>query len=407
MGEDIVWTSEQNAAIQTLISWIGGSGSGMMSLTGYAGTGKSTLMKALRGHFGGRVAWSALTGKAALRLSEVAGVNALTLHKTIYEPPKAFGKYLNFDRIKKPDVDYLVVDESSMVAPQIFDDLRTWVGQGVRILFVGDGYQLPPVLSPKEIDRYGHDFIVFREVTGPVLTKVMRSGDGIVDAATEIREKCRLPEHGNDSVSIQYLSHPGRQAIMDYMQDRDDHVLITWTNKLRMAANEEIRRRLGHVNVLPDEGEPVLMCRNGQGVLNGEVVVAHSFRDGPRLGEVETHWMKTMSGDEILVSTEGKLQPMDGTLPDIKDWKDYKFFQKKSNLPDPVPITYGYVFTCHKIQGSEARRVSVFLAQSDLRSSNFNQDTKLPDGNTVPFGARFIYTAATRAKSRLSLLIGT
>lgn len=406
MNPPIKLTDEQQSAIDVIKTWVFSPMVSMMSLTGAAGTGKTLCSQYIKQFMPGNTSWSAMTGKAALRLSELAGVDANTLHATIYKPPFQNGKYLNFSMMKKPSCRILVVDEGSMAGPKVWEDLKTWQTQGVKILFIGDGYQLPPIMTPKEESQYGDDFIIFREVKGPVLNKVMRSGDGIIEVASYIRENKNIPIVGNDSLLISRVEYPGLSAVEDYLLDRDDHILITWTNKMRMQGNAVIRKRLGHKEVLPMEGEPVLICKNGQDRLNGEVVTITKFSDGPTLSEIKTMWMTTSDGQDILVSVQGKDQAVDGFMPDIKDWKRYHFVRKQQNLPEPLPITYGYVYTFHKSQGSEFRRVTVYLSDSDLHSRNFNKDTKLPNGEVIPFSIRSIYTGLTRAKQKATLYLG-
>lgn len=400
-------TPEQQAAIDEVVAWAKDLfGKPMMSLSGAAGTGKTFSLNAIKKHLPGATSWSAMTGKAALRLSKLAGVAAKTLHATIYKPPIANGKYLNFSMMKKPDCKFLVVDEASMVTPKIFMDLQNWANQGVKILFVGDGYQLPPILSLKEEKEYGEDFIIFREIKGPSLKTVMRSGDGIIEVASAVRENRTFPTNGNNSVAISKVKYPGLAAIKDYLEDQEDHILITWTNKMRMQGNAEIRRKLGHSGLLPGSTEPILICKNGQERLNGEVVFAHSFSPGPTLADVKTMWMHVNDGQDVLVSVDGKEQPMDGFMPNVKDWKEYHVHRNKQDLEEPLPITYGYVSTAHKAQGSEYRRVSIYLSDNDVYSQHFNKGTTLPDGEEMPFAIRWLYTSLTRAKDRATIYTG-
>lgn len=408
LTKDIKLTPEQQSALDEVTAWIKQpfGGKKMMSLTGAAGTGKTTLLNEIKKFLPGATSWSAMTGKAALRLSQLAAVSGRTLHGTVYKPPVANGKYLNFSSMKKPDCQYLVIDESSMITPKIYNDLQNWVGQGVRILFVGDGYQLPPILSVKEEKEFGADFIVFGLIKGPSLKTVMRSGDGIISIASAVRESRKFPTVGNDAVAISKVKYPGLAAIKDYIEDQNDHILITWTNKMRMQGNAEIRRKLGHSGVLPGSTEPILVCKNGQERLNGEVVFATGFSPGPLLADVKTMWMHVNDGQDVLVSVDGKDQPMDGFMPNVKDWKEYHAVRNKQDLEEPLPITYGYVSTAHKAQGSEYRRVSIYLSDSDVYSQHFNKETTLPDGQEMPFAIRWLYTSLTRAKERATIYTG-
>jgi ATP-dependent exoDNAse (exonuclease V) alpha subunit len=234
----------------------------------------------------------------------------------------------------------------------------------------------------------------------------MRSGDGIIEIASQMREKRQLPSKGNDVVSIGQARYPGLAAIKDYLQDQNDHVLITWTNRLRMQGNAEIRRKLGHTSMFPGPKEPIIICKNGQDRLNGEVVFATGFEPGPTLADVKTMWMSLDDGSTLLVSVAGKEQFMDGFMPDVKDWKEYHYHRNKQEMDEPLPITWGYVSTAHKAQGSEYRRVSIYLSESDVTSHHFNKPTRLPDGEEMPFSIRWLYTSLTRSKERAAFYIG-
>ena len=194
---DINWNQQQRDAIDRLRGWSDKSEAGLqVALTGAAGTGKTTVLSAVKPFIDGKaVAWTAMTGKAALRMREAAGVEAKTLHSVLYKrPSKGKNNKLYFNSLKEPDCKYLIIDEASMMSPKIYTDLQAWAAQGVRILYVGDGYQLPPVLDYKEVKEYGEDFSIFCKVAGPALSQVMRSGDDIIKVATQLREENEVPK---------------------------------------------------------------------------------------------------------------------------------------------------------------------------------------------------------------------
>lgn len=416
---DLEWNTEQRQAIDRIRGWADKSHEGLqLSLTGAAGTGKTSILKAILPFLkGDDVCWAAMTGKAALRMRELVGVDARTLHSALYQRPnKGKNNKLYFNSVKAPDCKFLIIDESSMMPPKIYNDLQSWQMNGVRILYVGDGYQLPPILDYKEIKQYGEDFSIFKEVEGPSLRQVMRSGDDIIKVVTQLREENQLPKKNiGEAYRIRRSKTPGRDACADFLNDNDEHVLITWRNRMRMQANRLIRKRLGFTGLLPCKGEPVMICKNGDDmfdgdtkVLNGEIHWADYFTDGPKLGpEVETMKFVTDLGVNLLTSTQGRTEPMDGALPNVKDWKEFMRHFKIARVPDPIPVTYGYVSTAHKAQGSEYSKVTVFLAGDDLQNPHFKKDTILPNGETMSFATRWMYTAATRSKHRLSLILGS
>lgn len=400
----------QKAAVDEIAAWFDGDPK-PLSLAGPAGTGKSTLVGHLKTLLEqktkDKVVWTATTGKAALRLRELGGRNASTLHRVLYQPPGDATQRPTFLYPNKPPKEgtLLVVDEASMVSPEVWEHLGSWVKAGVRVLFVGDAFQLPPVMEK------GQDFSIFETVRGPHLTEVMRSGDDILYAATVLREEGRLLRESRGKYEYQQ-STMGR-TISDWFSDQDGHALITWRNKIRMTANRVIRKAHGKVSSLPEEGEPLLIRKNGQGFLNGEIVEAYAIEPGVWLGPVQTHMLVVKDGareHKLMVSCGGKDEPMDGAIPflDPSSWKAYVEAKGrgKDRMPDPTPITWGYALTCHAGQGSEWRRVTVYLGKDATTMKVFLKPSILPGGRTVPFWTRWLYTGLTRAKERATVVIG-
>ena len=403
------WTDEQSKVLDNFRTWKRSSGSPFFALTGPAGSGKSTLMREVTD---GAVL-TAMTGKAALRLMQCAGGTPSTLHKVLYWPPKT-GEKLEFTKIREPEGTFYIVDEASMMGPAVFEHLRVWVNMGVRFLLVGDTYQLPPVITGKDVEKYGEDYSVFGLTQGAALETVMRSAGGVLRAATKIRQTAELLEESDLDGDNGYR-HVGAKHVVDEAVDRycsspNDHLLITWRNAVRMQANKQIRARFGHDGMLPDEGEPVLIRKNGQGFLNGEVVTCGGFEEGPKIDSVQTLWMSVIGSElKILVSYEGGSvdkggEPFDGGMPWIQNFRKYHTHIEKSGLPEPTPITWGYCVTAHAAQGSESDKVTVFLAHGDDRNRNFRKDTTLPSGKVVPFSARWLYTSLTRGKRSATMI---
>jgi hypothetical protein len=420
----IEWTDEQRAALDEVDAWYSGyndRGAGaFFALTGPAGTGKSTLIREIVSRYARRsdyddsmdVALTAMTGKAALRLQQCAGADATTLHKILYWPPKP-GEETKFTRLREAPARFVVVDEASMLGPTIYSDMQQWARYGVRFLLVGDDYQLPPVITGDELKQHGEDYSIFRFVKGAHLQTVMRSVGGVLRAATRIREIGDVVTEsdfdGEEGYEFRWSKNPVADAVESYLADQDDHMCLTWRNDTRMQANKAIRACLGHDGELPDEGEPVLIKKNGQGRLNGEVVRCGQFEAGPIVGSIQTMWMTIDGGlGRVLVSVDGGRDGefFDGGTPWVENWKKYHIDLNKQCLPEPIPITWGYVLTAHSGQGSEARRVTVFLTRGDVRNTHFRKSTTLPSGERVSMAARWCYTAATRSKFRTTMLVG-
>jgi hypothetical protein len=421
--------ADQAKAVDTLLDFLA-CGDGRLSLTGPAGTGKTTILRALNegGDLGSMIMWTGMTGKAAARMREAAGVPATTLHSILYWPPgqkhSKSRNDLKFTQVRDPEGKVLVIDEASMVTPAILDALDYWINNfGVKVLFVGDSYQLPPVLSKEEEKQVGKgDYSVFAVVKGPVLSQVMRNGDDILTVATLLRVKGELPPTSRGSYEFLRDDDVVELAVERYLADMDDHGLITWTNQTRMAANWKIRNALGYTEIVPQPGEPILVCKNGPGgtVLNGEVYTIGDMEPGPMLHTIPTWKITTTCGKPIHAVGHNWV----GQAPYFEERDDWMAYRKAIRIklaqnvpagvigadrdpPEPLPVTYGHVLTAHRAQGSEFRRVTVFLPKRDTSSSHWKSPTTLPGGGTAPFNRRWIYTAISRAKARCTVLMGT
>lgn len=140
-------TSEQKDVLKSLISNL--DNQQVQTLGGYAGTGKSTILKILLDglHRRGRsFCTAAYTGKATNVLRK-KGMHAQTIHSTIYLPYKDENNETVWQLATASDlamkgVDGFVIDEASMVSKEIHEDL---VSFGLPIIYVGDHGQLEPI----------------------------------------------------------------------------------------------------------------------------------------------------------------------------------------------------------------------------------------------------------------------
>jgi hypothetical protein len=131
-------------------------------LTGKAGTGKSTLVEYFRIKTGKKVVFLAPTGVAALN------IGAKTIHSLFKFPPEI----ITSDKIRNNaykaetedlfrNVDVIVVDEISMVRADLVEGISYILQKyrdkdkpfgGVQMIFIGDMYQLPPVVRDGQVE---------------------------------------------------------------------------------------------------------------------------------------------------------------------------------------------------------------------------------------------------------------
>lgn len=132
-------SDEQQSAIQMALTHP------VSVLTGGPGTGKTTCLKALISSLetqGMKYALASPTGRAAKRLSEATERPARTIHRLLEFSPLEGFKHNDENLL---DLDFLVVDEASMLDLLLTNNLLKAVQPGTRILFVGDVDQLPSV----------------------------------------------------------------------------------------------------------------------------------------------------------------------------------------------------------------------------------------------------------------------
>ena len=365
-------------------------------ISGYAGTGKSTLVRFIIDALDvdkNKVAYATYTGKAAEVLRKKGNPNAMTLHRLLYDSiPRQGGGFI---RIPKKQLDYsiVVVDEASMVPKTMVDML---LAHRIYILFLGDPFQLPQI-DKKETHTLLDKPHIF-------LDQVMRQAaeSEIIQLTMKIRNGEDIPfMHGKEVIIA-----PKAELVTGHLTWAD--IIICATNKTRHNMNRQKRELLGYSGVL-QTGERIIVKRNywedcdedGNALVNGTVgTVANPYesfvripsyvkndrRDLPLIGCIFTpDGGKSFDTFEIDKDYLLKEEP-------CVDWRvSYQLGKLKPKIGDILPkqATYGYALTCHAAQGSEFDKVLVIE-------------------ESFPFDKvehqRWLYTAATRAAEKLVLV---
>lgn len=413
-------TGQQAEAADAVASWfpevryIGGS----LTLGGYAGTGKTTMLGELPRLLprGIRIVYASFTGKAVsvMRSKLPQGANVSTLHRLLYHPrqrvvctetgedaaefgsvlderrwfcyshhpltdpanvkrePCEIRRVLDWQQVDNPlnGIDLVVVDEASMVSEKIWRDLTKW---GVPVLAVGDHGQLPPVKS---------DFNLMANPTIR-LEQVLRQAEGspIIKMATLARTTGHIPiaDYGRACIKVP----PYKQAsVLKYLKPEKGDLALCSFNRTRNWLNTTLRKRVvAPPNDDPVIGDLVICLRNSyetgvfngmRGRITGLGPVADWYEHPQRFATIQL--LDEDHEFEGEISTEQFNQPK--SLTDLR---------RSVGLFD-----YGYAMTVHKSQGSQADRVLVI-------------EERFPrDGDD--FHARLLYTAVTRAVRSLCVV---
>ena len=275
--------SQQEEALNVMNDFIK-SDETTMTLSGYAGTGKTSLMEIIAAKAkkeGKNIVFSASTNKAAAVLRDRVksqGFTAQTLNNV-------FGIQVTPDESKPYDANNLkvllkeaeikpgtivVIDEASMINEENYRILNGIAEDyDLKIIYVGDKGQLAPV-KETQISK------VFRNNNGRVvsLTKVERTDDNaILKEATNIRNGQPLSMESSfneEGKGVAYVKKSNKATIKQIVerfvpflrQNSDYFRILAYTNAAVARYNEAVRNTLGYTDNTPRIGEPIVGYNN-------------------------------------------------------------------------------------------------------------------------------------------------
>ena len=370
-------SEDQASALDQIFEWWDTARPGdYLTLGGYAGTGKSTLLRELLPMTRRIVHVCAYTGKAAHVLRSKGIEQARTIHSLIYQPVticnlcglpldidqeiclrmegcEGAGTERSFDRAIALKGDLIVVDEASMVSTEIHEDLLSFE---IPVLYVGDHGQLEPIGNNPRL-------MLDPKIR---LEKIHRQAEGspILQFAHHVRNHGRPVSTGHEARVIETSVAPANAHEYD--------IVLVGKNATRVAMNQKIRAKLGYEGPLPHPGERIVCLRNfkKESLFNGMLATVLEIRCDDRVDVPEID----LIDDDGKVRNRVKFEPeqfnSETVLEDVS---------RKRALFD-----FGYALTVHKAQGSSWKRVLVL--------EWIHSDTS---------AARWRYTAATRASEEL------
>ena len=259
-------------------------------LRGYAGTGKTSLVKTLvrtLPSIGMRYVLMAPTGRAAKVLSNYSQQKASTIHRRIYQAKTFPDGSIRMARAENKFKNALfIVDEASMIGDQkefggtsLLDDLLSYVfsGENCRLLLIGDTAQLPPVES-SESPALNCDYLKSEfPITAATyeLTEVKRQAlaSGILYNATDIRQLLsqNLYEYHLPIFHLQGFSDIEKiepetfeEMLHNAFADSSDNeaVIICKSNKRANMFNQAIRGRILNIEGEIATGDKLMVVKN-------------------------------------------------------------------------------------------------------------------------------------------------
>lgn len=366
-------------------------------LLGSSGSGKSSAQSVLLDYAKKTrqsVLFLAPTGMARNRITEVTGNVAYTIHSFILNK-----------NLHETNYDIYMIDESSMIDVVLAQDLLSLIPHGAKVIFVGDGSQIPSVSFGNFLyDCTNNDFVLVDR-----FTKVFRQSEGgILDIVTKMRQGEQFLPSGFNSRKVF-----GNNCVFDMRKDRDvkpvqkilasvrstietgkytedDIVILSPTKKGAngtVSINNTIQK---YLNPPQYDKFEFKSTTDGQDV---------TFREGDKvLNKVNRkklpRYIEVSPNNYVLSSEDGDI--VNGDIGKIVKMESGVIYIKFNNILTSMAekdfnnqsIVHGWAITGHKSQGSEFKVVICLFERSSAFQMNGN----------------LLYTMCSRAKDLLLVM---
>ncbi len=351
-------------------------------ITGSPGTGKTTIIRAIvelyrkiHGYsfneLQNKLALLAPTGRAAKRMSESCNFPASTIHRFL-KWNKESNKFM-INENNKSNVEFLIIDEVSMIDVTLFDNLFKGLSKNVKIVMIGDYNQLESVAPGNVLkDLIDSDIVnvtfldeLYRQAEDSyiaMLAKEINDND-LSENFLEKKDDYSFIESDSSNLKF-YIKKVCEMAKQKGYSPDDIQVLVPMykgengidnLNKLlqEIFNPSEGQKEIIYKDVIFRENDKVLQLENDpdNNVFNGDIGYIYKIENN--------HMLINFDGNIVKYTT-----------------KDY------------IKIRHAYVISVHKSQGSEFKLVIIPIIFS----------------YKIMLYKKLIYTAITRAKQCLTII---
>lgn len=396
---DFELNDQQKSALKELEAFVNGDDTSI-TLSGYAGTGKTTIMgifnEYLKRRIQADIIFSAPTHRAnAVTRQKTPNAKVVTLQSLLGLRPDfditedMFDLHkLKFEQVGDVKIEYdsiVIVDEASMIQDSLYDFLLKQIAaKGAQIIFVGDKGQLRPVKANNISKVFRNDGAQLQ------LTKVERTGDNpILKESTRVRNgedfsyETDIAPNGQ---GVEYSSDKTRirefvRTSLKEMKDSQDPLyfrVLAATNSSVEAYNSAIRQ--------------ILYGRRPAQLYEGELVMGYSNREYDSLRK---KYKLMNSGDYVVQSVKPTTIQIDLTYPDRKESISMEGY--KVTLKDAID-TSASSFTIDVVSNFETDE-NIIKVQEYIQTLWSMRKQLLAEGN--PTAARSVVEKINRIQNKI------
>lgn len=376
-------TDEQCEAVKSVLN------NNVTIITGSAGAGKTSIIKAIinmYAHYD--VALTALSAKAARRMTEVTGASATTIHRLLQCDAKGFVKNSENPLHQK----LIIIDEASMINSSLFLALLDAVSLNSKVVIVFDFAQLSPIgVGNVAADLLKSKLPIFR------FTKIHRQAEKsgiLVDAnkirigETPIQEFEETIKSGELQDMIYYFrEQPVNNATYEQLNDL---TLKTYKELLDKGINTDdisviVPRKknvMNSVNFLNKKMQDIVIPQKVSYIEAGD----KRFKLGAKIIQKVNDYEKDVVNGEIGYIIEIVKPSKENKYDFVVDYGDGKIIKYKRSELEQIDLAYS--LTAHSAQGSQYPYVIVVMDMSHF----------------ILLSKELFYTAVTRASKECYLI---
>lgn len=391
-GERIRLSGDQRKAIRAALT------NKITIITGGPGTGKTTIINLIVKIFkqmGISVALAAPTGRAAKRITETAGVEAMTIHRLLEYVYSEDDNQMEFGRNEDNPLeeDAFIVDEASMIDLMLMDGFLQSLDNDSRLIIVGDADQLPSVGAGNIL----HDMINSEYVPTIRLEEIFRqAGESHIVVNAHSINNGEYPEFNGKDSDFFFMHRSGEADIRDTIEELVTGRLASYYDFVKDSSDVQVltptrKGGLGTASLnelLQSVINPAMPARNER------KFGSKTLREGDKVMQIRNNYrmewrqLGRQSGRGIFNGDMGVIDTIDTDNAKVIVDFDGKFVTYDNEELDELELAYAV--TVHKSQGCEFPAVIIPISGFPPMLATRN----------------LLYTAITRGK-KLVILVGS